>query len=190
MIILISSPTFFSHEATMLSAMLEKHVDLIVHLRKPNASSIEFENLLKAIHSTVHSRIVIHQHHMLNEEYGLKGIHYSENERMNSRHNLSVISTSFHNLDDAKEFQQSYEYFFCSPVFPSISKPDYFPTESWHITNESIDFKKKAVGLGGISRSTLPAIKEKGFQQVAVLGAIWENSNPEKALHELIVAFQ
>ena len=63
-----------------------------------------------------------------------------------------------------------------SPVFDSISKSDYKRVE--------FDFTKrqnketKLIGLGGIQSENVDQAIRMGFEGVALLGAIWNNSNP------------
>jgi len=188
MIILFTTPDFSSTESLLLNRMLEQPT-LRVHLRKPDSAINEFEQLLKSIDSDYHSRIVIHQHHSLAERYQLAGIHLTEKDRSDQPQSTKAISTSFHDLQTAINEQEYYRYFFCSPVFPSISKAGYTTDENWDISAETETFREKAVALGGIDLNKLIAVRQRGFQHIAVLGTVWQAPDPVKELDELFRRF-
>lgn len=188
MIILFTTPDFSSNESLLLNRMLEEQA-LRVHLRKPDSSVNEFEQLLQNIDSAYHSRIVIHQHHQLVEVYDLGGIHFTENHRLQKSLTSNTVSTSFHTLQTALKEGDQYRYFFCSPVFPSISKAGYSSSENWNIANETDAFREKAVALGGIDQTRLTEVRGRGFQHIAVLGTVWQAPNPVKELEELFRHF-
>jgi thiamine-phosphate pyrophosphorylase len=182
MIILFSPPGTFPNEAEHINRMLEQHPLLTFHLRKPEADRVTYEKNLGEIKPEFHPRVVLHQHHELSDFYDVKGVHFTERHRAEHTLHPKVVSTSFHTLTDAQNAGMVYDYFFCSPVFPSISKHGYEPSETWNITNDSETFREKAVALGGIDRSRLPQVKAKGFRHIALLGAVWQVSDPAEAL--------
>ena len=75
-LIVITSPQFIGGEASYITSMLRKGIDL-VHLRKPKSSPHDCAKLLDAIPEELHRRIVIHYHHCLCEDYHLGGMHIS-----------------------------------------------------------------------------------------------------------------
>ena len=186
MLVLLSHPEQYPGEADLLNRMLAANGQFGFHLRKPGMERVSFEQLLSAIDAVHHPRIVLHQHHELVDRYELKGIHFTAADRQEKAANDRVVSTSFHSLAEAQENEESYDYFFCSPVFPSISKPGYAGTEAWNISGTSAAFRKKAVALGGIDSNTLVSAKERGFLHYAVLGAVWQDDNPEQSLLKLL----
>lgn len=188
MILLITEPEFRADESLLLNRMLEKHPELLVHLRKPESDRAAMEQLLEHISPEYYSRIVIHQHHELLQHFPLKGLHQTTADR--EKHpEKRAISTSFHTLSEALESQDKYQYFFCSPVFPSISKPGYHTSENWMILRQSADFRKKAVALGGITSGKLHTVFGLGFRNVALLGAVWQHSDPAQAIDDLYSAY-
>lgn len=188
MIILFTTPEFSSNESLLLNQMLEEQT-LRVHLRKPDSTLNEFEQLLQNIDSAYHSRIVIHQHHQLADVFDLGGIHFTEMDRLREPMSLTAVSTSFHELETALKVGDRYRYFFCSPVFPSISKAGYSTSENWNITGETDAFREKAVALGGIDQTRLAELGDRGFQHIAVLGSVWLAPDPVKELKELFRHF-
>lgn len=189
MIILFTQPAFAAGEALLLNRFLEQQPSLIAHLRKPGSERPAYEQLIQEIHPAFHSRLVLHQYHELDSQYALKGIHFTETDRLTGTYHPRVVSTSFHRMEDALQAPESLTYFFCSPVFPSISKEGYVPTEDWTIVNTSPLFRSKAVALGGIDASRLEPVRQRGFEHIAVLGAIWQAPQPETALAELFDRF-
>ena len=72
--ITITSPEFLSGEAPFIGKLFSQGLDLL-HLRKPKASLEAYKQLLLQIPEQWHSRIVLHEHFELAEEYKLHGIH-------------------------------------------------------------------------------------------------------------------
>lgn len=180
MIVLITSPENRNREATFWNEAMAQF-PILLHLRKPNYLPAEYEALLLQIDSHFRDRIVLHQHHQLAKKYAVKGVHLTENNRKNTVFDMSnAISTSFHNLEDAKNNIASYEYAFCSPVFQSISKTAYFPSENWHL--EKTILKEKAVALGGVEVKQFSNLRKRGFKHIALMGAVWQAKNPILAL--------
>lgn len=189
MIILFTYPESVHNETILLNRFMEQHPSLIVHLRKPTMDQASFKQLIREIAPEFHARIVLHQHHDLDAHYVFKGVHFTEAHRLQHPIHPRVVSTSFHRTEDARNEYADFSYCFCSPVFPSISKTGYVPVETWDITAESADFRSKAVALGGIDLSRLQSVRERGFEHIAVLGAIWHDPQPESALDQLFDRF-
>jgi len=189
MIILFSFPEMVAEEVITTNRLLEQHPELIFHLRKPTWEQSQYSDLIESINPEFHPRIVIHQHHELVNNFALKGIHVTEKDRLSGKQDDHIISTSFHQLTAARKDQGAFHYFFCSPIFPSISKSGYATNEDWDISDEPIHFKEKAIALGGIETARFTEVLKRGFQHIAVLGTIWESENPEKALSEVFLRF-
>jgi thiamine-phosphate pyrophosphorylase len=183
MIILFTPPENQPDETPLLNRMLEAHPSLIVHLRKPSLDRFSYERALGGITPRFHPQVVLHQHHSLADLYDVKGVHFTESYRGVHTLHPKVVSTSFHRLSDAQNTGMVYPYFFCSPVFSSISKEGYEPTENWDISEASAAFREKAVALGGIDVSRLEEVRSRGFHHVAVLGAVWQAERPERVMH-------
>lgn len=189
MIILISTPEQFPGEAQLVDEMLGLHPEIFFHLRKPAWNFAETAGLLRSLDPVNHHRIVTHTHFALSGTFPIKGIHLREADRNAAGNSGAAISTSFHTIEAALSEGGRFEYFFCSPVFPSISKSGYGPSENWDISGESELFRSKAVALGGVAVSRKESLAEKGFENVAVLGAVWNSGNPVAAFDEIVRAF-
>jgi thiamine-phosphate pyrophosphorylase len=132
-----------------------------------------------------YTRISIHQYPDLQLNFPKIGLHYKEEDRDDFVKSTVPTSTSFHAQKDALEMGNEFDYFFCSPVFQSISKENYSPSENWNILNWEPELQKKAVALGGIHLNNINRAKELGFTTFAVLGSVWMSENPLKSFEEM-----
>ena len=185
-IVIISPEYHFPNENKIVQEMLELNPDFRFHLRKPTWTYAQCEAFLKEIALTFYSRISIHQHHNLIDQFPEIQIHLPENKRTNTR----SISTSFHLQKVMTEQVHNFDYFFCSPVFPSISKEGYSTEEKWDLSNCSTEIKEKAVALGGMTTSNITEARKMGFQNFAFLGGIWQSENPIKTFKEILIHAQ
>ncbi len=189
-LIVLSPDKFESNEINNLLLMFEQGLELF-HLRKPVSGIDEYEDYLNKIPSEFLNRIVIHYHYPLIEKFNLKGIHLNEISRKSGEadshdYTSKIISSSFHDLSELKQCEDNYEYVFYSPVFKSISKPDYSPcTELNRIANQLKNIERNVVALGGISPLNIKEVCGLGFYGVATLGYIWQSSNPVGAFKEM-----
>lgn len=94
-------------------------------------------------------------------------------------------STSFHNYLDLQFESIFWDYCFLSPVFDSISKPEYKSNFKTDFNIEG-DLNQRVFALGGINKSNIKQVFEKEFFGAAVLGAIWgEPKNAVNSFKEL-----
>jgi thiamine-phosphate pyrophosphorylase len=185
MLVLISHPDYFAGESRLINALLSAHPSIRFHLRKPGSGVKRYETLLTRIETVHHPRVVIHQHQALKDRYTLKGVHLTSADRNEQAVPDNVVSTSFHAAEEADSLTEAYDYFFCSPVFQSISKPGYVRAERWDISGQNAAFREKAVALGGITAKNIPEAAALGFRHFAVLGAVWNAEDPLTALREI-----
>ena len=180
--IIITSPEFLSGEAIFIDKLFSQGLDLL-HLRKPEASLEAYKQLLLQIPEQWHSRIVLHEHFELAEEYKLHGIHLNRrcSQAPNAYH--ESISCSCHTIEEVITQKDSKDYVFLSPIFDSISKVGYHaafsPTSLKQAAIENI-IDEKVIALGGITAKNIPLVKEWHFGGVALLGDIWKRmSDPQ-----------
>ena len=147
------------------------------------------------------AKVVVHQAYDLVNPFGLGGLHIKDDATQldhaplwnDSRFNGQSVSRSVHRLGDLDVSLSHWDYLFLSPVFPSISKAGYQP--GWDMTelrSALVSFKKTCntpvYALGGIDESRIGSCHEMGFDGVAVLGAIWQSSNPLESFLRLCEA--
>ncbi|PCH74372.1 MAG: thiamine phosphate synthase [Flavobacteriaceae bacterium] len=195
MLIVISSEAEIPTEAMYINQLFALGMSCL-HLRKPMASEEACRRLINTIDTRYHQKIMLHQHYGLCSEFGLKGIHLKEVFRRslgkkgmtyvnNYQEKGFLVTSSFHSYQELESCALSFDYFLLSPVFDSISKKGYKGVEL-----DVTDSNKYIVGLGGISIKTIAKTVLLGYKGVAVLGAVWENSDPVSGFKELKICYQ
>lgn len=182
MLIVISESDFRPQEAAIVNGLFRAGLDLF-HIRKYEASEKELSELIAQIEPEYRQKLVLNHHHELGLSLGLKRFHYSERDRKEwqkanwkGMSSEFTYSTSVHSLEEYNDLPGHFAYAFLSPVFDSISKSDYKEVK--------FDFSKrqnketKLIGLGGIQSENVDQAIRMGFDGLALLGAIWNNSNP------------
>lgn len=157
-----------------------------LHVRKPDFSKEEFIEYIEQIDKKFHPNLMIHQYPELVKQFDLKGISFTEKTkgRYDEFKNLAKVkSWSVHGIGELKEVPEGVDYVFLSPVFPSISKQGY--ERRWKL-EEFADYLKNRkekrfdlIALGGISSENFKTALDLGFDDVAMLGSVWENAEFE-----------
>ncbi len=184
--ILISSPIRIENEIHLIHSLFEQGLQLF-HIRKPDLSETEMEAFLTAIGIKYREKLVVHSWHQLAERIGISRIHFTEKMRKETseatlkkyKKKGFQLSTSVHKMTCFNDLPTVFEYAFLSPIFPSISKKNYisdtdFSFEIKKRTNQTI----RLVGLGGICAENITTAITIGFDDIALLGTIWNTSNP------------
>lgn len=189
MVIVISNPTSVENEASLINQLFDQGLQLF-HLRKPDYSKEEMRILLREIDVSNYPKIVLHQRHDIAKEFGIKRLHFTEELRINITpeylcKNDFILSTSVHSVEDLEMLNDVFEYAFLSPVFDSISKPDYKAVQ-FDLSSSSESRKVKVIGLGGIKSSNYQEAMKMGFYGVALLGSIWNNPTGLEEFHKIM----
>lgn len=189
--IVITLPEFIRNEAGYIEQLFESGIDLL-HLRKPEASLEDYENLIQKIDAKWYPQIVIHEHFELCEKYQLHGIHLNKRNSGIPKDYKGHISRSCHNFQEvtaalnipskenpegnAPASKSIYDYVFLSPIFDSISKKDYRHS----FTNKDLEdaayygiINEKVIALGGVIPEFIPQLRAWNFGGAAFLGAVW-----------------
>lgn len=179
-IFIISSPTPVTKEAALINQLFDVGLP-VFHLRKPDSSSQELVLLLQEIDSIHHSKIALHSHHYLAKSFGINRLHYTEASRkqltdVDFSENDNILSTSVHSIEDFKNLSEHFSYAFLSPVFNSISKPDY-EAKPFDLSSLNKNRATKLIALGGINENNCTKTYEMGFDGIALLGAIWNSED-------------
>jgi thiamine-phosphate pyrophosphorylase len=188
--IVITNPIPIANEISTIHSLFENGLELL-HIRKPDFSATEMRSYISEIKSDFREQLVLHSHHHLASAYGTNRFHFSESERKKT---LSLfgkstfetyktkgfhLSTSVHTIEDFNALDNIFEYAFLSPIFPSISKEDYSSkTDLFETIKKRTNFKMKLIALGGIESKNTEQALESGFDNVALLGTIWNRNNP------------
>jgi thiamine-phosphate pyrophosphorylase len=189
--IVLSNPTAIANEINVIHSLFEEGLQLF-HVRKPDYSLKEMISFVEQISPEFRSRLVLHSHHESIENFKINRIHFTEEKRKNDlgfptrftkpcRSKNIVLSTSTHSITDFNLLAPEFEYAFLSPVYPSISKENYLPkTDLFEAINNRTNVKTKLVALGGINSENIEKTLATGFDNVALLGTIWNAENPIK----------
>ena len=180
--IVITSPDFISGEAIFIDNLFLQGLDLL-HIRKPDAPLEAYKRFLLQIPKQWYSRIVLHEHFALAEEFGLHGIHLNRRYSVAPNAFHGSISCSCHTIEEVITQKDSKDYVFLSPIFDSISKVGYHaafsPTSLKQAAIENV-IDEKVIALGGLTANNIPLVKEWHFGGVALLGDIWKRmSDPQ-----------
>ena len=93
-----------------------------VYIRKPDADARAVAQLIEGVPKAYRSRLVLHDHHVLAERYGLGGIHLSYRNPVAPAGFQGSVSRSCHSLDEVRAWKPRCAYVFLSPIYDSISK--------------------------------------------------------------------
>ncbi|MEP6805759.1 MAG: thiamine phosphate synthase [Flavobacterium sp.] len=184
--IVITNPSAIANEIGIIDSLFEEGLSLL-HIRKPYFSEIEMVEFIDQIKLEYRPNLVLHNHHQLAEDFGINRIHFSEKVRA---HNLDYParfskpckykSTSTHSIEYFNTLE-NFNYAFLSPVYKSISKEDHYSKENlFEALKSRTNNNTKVIALGGIDAENIQKTLENGFDDVALLGSIWNNENPIK----------
>ncbi|WP_426486449.1 thiamine phosphate synthase [Flavobacterium sp. 2] len=183
--IVISNPFAVADEIRIIHSLFEEGLSML-HIRKPDFSELEMADFICQIKLEFQANLVLHNHHHLAEDFGINRFHFSEKERKSNFDHPARFSkpcrynsTSTHSIEDFNSLESNFHYAFLSPVFKSISKENYHPKKDlFEEIKSRTNHKTKVVALGGINSENIQETLEKGFDDVALLGSIWNNKNP------------
>ncbi|WP_405224681.1 thiamine phosphate synthase [Dokdonia sp. Asnod1-B02] len=194
MIIVLSPENDIPNEIEIINKLFKQGL-ACYHVRKPHKNYEEYCAYIQQIDTVFHDRIVVHDHHMIINEFNLKGIHFKEQHRIDHIDNPGkyfkglnmfgkTISSSFHDLQALEDCYFEFDYHFLSPVFNSISKEGY-KGRGFDVNNSD----KTIIALGGIRPENVAQVKQLGYNGIAVLGSIWKAENPLASFRKMKQAF-
>ena len=169
--IYITPETISPDEQRRILLLLDRGWDM-VHLRFPMATAGEIRQLIEAIPQCYHSRLRLHDHFNLTDDFRLGGLHLNHRNPLAPQGYTGSVSRSCHSIAEVRE-STGCDYVTLSPVFDSISKAGYRAAFSREELMELNDIASPAVmALGGITPQRLPQIEGLGFSGYAVKVAI------------------
>lgn len=188
--IVITNPIWIANEICTIHSLFESGLELL-HIRKPDFSAAEMRSFLSEIKSDLRGQLVLHSHHHLTSAFGMNRIHFSKSERIKTLMLFGKsafetyktrgfdLSTSVHTIEDFNALNNAFEYAFLSPIFPSISKENYSSkTDLFEAIKNRTNYSTKLIALGGIESKNTEQTLQNGFDNVALLGTIWNQNNP------------
>ena len=179
---LYTLPDFFEGEGDRINELFASGLPYL-HLRKPNSTLEQCQTLLEQIEPLYHRQIILHQHWALGTISKVGGLHWTEKQRAiipiedfaqevaKQQAKGYQVGTAIHHPQQLEIVPLTIDYVTVSPVFESISKPNY--QAHYHWKNKGT-YPFTLVALGGIAPNKLAAVYARGFRSVALLGAIWQ----------------
>lgn len=187
MVVVITRPDFWKGEAAAIIRLLERSDVDRLHIRKPEASEREVEDLLQRIPEQYYPRLSMHDFFSLAERYHLGGIHLTGRHPDAPADWQGLISTSCHSLEELALRKQEgvalqgkhrpFDYLSLSPIYDSISKQGYhaaFTPEQLQAASADGLIDQRVLALGGVSFDRIPEVKAMGFGGVMILGDAWK----------------
>ena len=174
-LILLTCPEFFVEEDKILTTLFEEGLD-ILHLRKPNSEPVYCERLLSLMPEQFHSKIVVHDHFYLCDEFGLLGIHLSKRHPQAPPSYHGPVTRTCYDLQSTVEMKPLCEYVLLRNIFDSISesenKASFTPDELRTAKRQGI-IDQRVIAEGGVSLNNIEQVREWGFGGVAIRGDLW-----------------
>jgi thiamine-phosphate pyrophosphorylase len=184
----ISNPTPVENEIKLIHSLFEEGLELF-HIRKPDFKELDMRQYVMAIGLEFCDKLVLHSHHQLADELGINQIHFTERKRKEmslfvlnqfKAHGLH-LSTSTHCIEDFNALDKIFDYAFLSPVFQSISKENYASKiDLFQAVKKRTNHSTQLIALGGIESINIEKTVRNGFDNVALLGTIWNSETPIK----------
>lgn len=182
MIILLSLEETFEKETTLVNQLFESGLHLF-HIRKYMFNDSDMKKYIHEIDVHFRNRLVLHSHRYLAADYGIKRVHFKEEDRLQNRQlpfqDMHILSTSVHTVNEFNSLDAVWSYAFFSPVFPSISKKGYGVHKN--VLKDVKDKKNpnvQMIALGGIDENNCQTAKIAGADGIALMGSIWYSKNP------------
>ena len=191
MLIVFTHEELIINESDLINNLFESGLERL-HIRKPYASKVECKRLIQQINSQYHHRIMLHQYHELAEELSCCGVHLKEEKRTQLSEELSsylkkfqdkgfLVSSGFHHTEELVKYGSMFNYVFLSPVFDSISKQGYRGKKEV-VVKLNYD---NIIALGGVCSKNINEVKHLGYNGAALLGSIWNSSEPVSTFRNL-----
>lgn len=182
----ITLPEPVDGEAGLIELMLREGIGRM-HIRKPDATCTEMEQLIKAIPRDLRPRLSLHSHHNLAVEFGT-GIHLNAAHPAPPEEYKGILSRSCHSLKELEEWQPLTSYCFLSPIFDSISKTGYASAFTPQQIAASSSVGAKTIALGGITPQRLNELRQLGFGGAAMLGYLWADRSEKTIIQRIHAA--
>jgi thiamine-phosphate pyrophosphorylase len=198
-LIVITNPADLLAEHELINALFEEGLSCL-HIRKPDHTLSDSEIFIKGIKPQFLRRLVIHQHYKLIGKYNLKGIHLKQNYfsslekealkdlMKTAQKQRLTLSLSQHSMEAVVSLQEKFDYLMLSPVFESISKENYKPSEN--LLKLPSTLKTPVIALGGISAESVRMLEGSNYAGVAVLGEIWKQFAEDKDIEQGLQRFR
>ena len=172
-LVIMTKPTFFVEEDKILSALFDEGLESL-HLKKTGSSPLFSERLLSLLPDYTHSKITVHDHFYLKNEYHLAAIHLEDPSMGVPLGYKGKVGIDCKDLTQLRKKQAN--YVFLKNVFDSTTMPSEKASFSLNELRQAsrmglID--KKVYAIGGMCAENIEIARELGFGGVVVSGDIW-----------------
>ena len=193
-LIIMTKPTFFVEEDKILTSLFDEGMENL-HLCKPDATPMYSERLLTLLSEDFYSKISVHDHFYLKEEYRLKDIHIEDSTTETPLKYKGRLSRTCRRIEDLKEAKRKCDYVFLRNIFDCQSMPEEkasFTYEELRDASKKGLIDKRVYALGGMNLDNIRAAKDLGFGGVVICGDLWNRFDIHKELDykELIAHFE
>ena len=174
-LIIMTKSTFFVEEDKILTTLFEEGMSAL-HLNKRDTEPIYSERLLTLLPDEYYSRITVHNHFYLKEEFRLKGIHLDNCQTEPPAGYKGNISRTCTAISELKEAKKSSHYVFLRSIFDSQSNCEHKATlKMGELEQASAQglIDKRVYALGGMNLDNIRVAKELGFGGVVICGDLW-----------------
>lgn len=176
-IVVITPPGPVPQETETLLALLNRKVR--IHLRKPGWTSEALTRWINAIPVPQRQYLSLHVPPLPGQAVSLGGLHLKSEAPAGlvPASWSGRLSKSFHSFEAIEQYTvPALDYGFLSPVFNSISKPEYRQKFAPEVLKQFLAHRQNKMplfALGGICPATVGEARAMGFDGIAVLGAFW-----------------
>lgn len=191
---ILTKSTFFVEEDKILASLFDEGMDNL-HLFKPGSSPMYSERLLTLLPEDYYSKITVHDHYYLKQEYGLASIHLDDPLSPIPDGYKGKYSLTCTNLSTLKEMKKKSNYVFLKNIFDCIEfkneKSTFSLAELKQAASQGL-IDKKVYALGGMSLENIKVAKDLGFGGVVICGDLWNrfDIHNEKDFKDLITHFE
>lgn len=172
--IAITGPEPRDDEGSWIAAILREGWDA-VHLRHPSSSLAEMRRVIESVPQQYHSRLRLHGHFELTNEFNLGGLHLNSRCPAAPPQYTGRLSRSCHSMEEVATADRRLDYVTLSPIFDSISKAGYKGAFSdYELEAIETISSPVVIALGGVTPDRLPLLRKTCFGGYAVLGYLWQ----------------
>ena len=174
-LVIMTKPTFFVEEDKILSALFDEGLESL-HLKKTGSSPLFSERLLSLLPDYTHSKITVHDHFYLKNEYHLAAIHLEDPSMGVPLGYKGKVGIDCKDLTQLRALKKQANYVFLKNVFDSTTMPSEKASFSLNELRQAsrmglID--KKVYAIGCMCAENIEIARELGFGGVVVSGDIW-----------------
>jgi thiamine-phosphate pyrophosphorylase len=197
-IVVISPPSRTKGEPETVTEMFKMGL-MHFHLKKPGYEEDKLIEYLDRIPSEYHPRIFLHNHYSLITKYNVAGIHLNKKSKkpgwyqqlrltyLRYRRNDLKVTASYSKLASLYFDPPIYEYAFLSPIFESLSEGKYHPAFKERGLMEALQrAQNPIIAYGGVEMDKIEKVIDLGFQGMALLGVVWNDTHPLLAFQEIL----